>query len=248
MNNRAMLHITRAGDFLSMQTTIEEFQILSQAYSEVGRRFQQFDDPAHGWEHVRRVYNLALFIAEREGAQRFITGMAALLHDLGRLSQEHDRHHADLSVSEAGLLCQQLHIAPQAQEAILHAVLAHSFSRGVQPHTLEARVVRDADRLDGLGAIGIMRWAITGAVRRHPQTLCYHPSDPFAGQHTPDDSRYMLDHFFSKLLTLSDGMTTATGRELAEQRTAFMRAYLNEFRRELVVGPDPGALSLDDSP
>ena len=248
MNNQAVLIITHQGDFLSMQTTIEEFQILSRVYSEIEQRFQHFDDPAHGWEHVRRVYNLALFIAEREGAQRFITGMAALLHDLGRLSHEHEQHHADLSVSEAGLLCQQFRVAPQAQEAILHAILAHSFSRGIQPRTLEARVVRDADRLDGLGAIGIMRWAITGAVRRHPQTLCYHPSDPFAEQHAPDDSRYMLDHFFSKLLTLSDGMTTATGRELAEQRTAFMRAYLSEFRRELAVGPDPGAPSLEDSP
>jgi uncharacterized protein len=248
MNNQAVLNITHLGDFLSMQTNISEFQILSQVYSDIQQRFQQIDDLAHGWEHVRRVYNLALFIAEREGADRFITGMAALLHDLGRLSHEHGQHHADLSVSEAGLLCQQLRIAPRSQEAILHAILAHSFSRGIQPHTLEARVVRDADRLDGLGAIGVMRWAITGAVRHNPQTLSYHPEDPFAEKHAPDDSRYMLDHFFSKLLRLSEGMSTATGRELAEQRTAFMRIYLNEFRRELAVGPDPDASELKDSP
>ena len=248
MNNQAVLSITHLGDFLSMQTKTREFQILSQVYSDIEQRFQQFHDPAHGWEHVRRVYNLALFIAEREGADHFITGMAALLHDLGRLSHEHGQHHADLSVSEAGVLCQQLRIAPHFQEAILHAILAHSFSRGVQPRTLEARVVRDADRLDGLGAIGIMRWAITGAVRGDRQVLCYHPSDPFAEQHAPDDSRYMLDHFYSKLLKLSDGMTTATGRELAEQRTAFMRTYLNEFKRELAVGPDPGASPLMETP
>lgn len=231
-----------------MQTTGKEFQILSQAYSDIQQRFQRFDDPAHGWEHIRRVYNLSLFIAEQEGADRFISGMAALMHDLGRLSHEHGQHHADLSVSEASIMCQQLRIPPHLQEAILHAILAHSFSRGVQPHTQEARVVRDADRLDGLGAIGIMRWAITGAVRRDPQTLCYHPDDPFAEQHAPDDGRYMLDHFFSKLLKLSEGMTTATGRELAEQRTAFMRAYLNEFRRELAVGPDPDVPPVMDSP
>lgn len=248
MNNRAVLSITHPGDFLSMQTKIKGFQILSQVYDDIQQRFQQFDDPAHGWEHVRRVYYLALYIAEREGADRFITGMAALLHDLGRLSHEDGQHHADLSVSEAGVLCQQLRVPPHAQEAILHAILAHSFSRGIQPRTLEARVVRDADRLDGLGAIGIMRWAITGAVRRSRRTLCYHPGDPFAEQHAPDDSRYMLDHFYSKLLRLSDGMTTATGRELAEQRTAFMRTYLNEFRRELAVESGPGALPLQDVP
>lgn len=219
-----------------MQSEIEESRILSQVYSEIQERFRQFDDPAHGWEHIQRVYNLALFIAEREGAQRFITGMAALLHDLGRLSHEQGGHHADLSVSQARELCQRRQITPEMQEAILHAVIAHSFSRGVQPRTLEACIVRDADRLDGLGAIGIMRWAITGAVRRTPQTLGYHPDDPFAEEHTPDDGRYMLDHFFSKLLKLGEGMTTTTGRELAEQRTAFMHTYLNEFRRELAMG------------
>ncbi len=222
-----------------MQPQIEESQILSQVYSEVQERFRQFDDPAHGWEHVQRVYNLALFIAEREGAHRFITGMAALLHDLGRLSHEQGQHHADLSVSQARELCQRRQITPEIQEAILHTIIAHSFSRGVQPRTLEACIVRDADRLDGLGAIGIMRWAISGAVRRTPQTLGYHPGDPFAEQHTPDDGLYMLDHFFSKLLKLGEGMTTATGRELAEQRTAFMRTYLSEFKRELAVGMMP---------
>jgi uncharacterized protein len=228
-----------------MQTNIEESQLLSQVYSEVQERFHGFNDPAHGWEHIQRVYDLALYIAEREGAHRFITGMAALLHDLGRLSHEQE-HHADVSVNEARELCQQWQIVPETQEAILHAVIAHSFSRGIQPRTLEACVVRDADRLDGLGAVGIMRWAITGAVRRTPETLCYHPDDPFAEQHSPDDDRYMLDHFFSKLLKLGDGMTTPTGRELAEQRTAFMRAYLNEFRRELAV--ESGALPLKGAP
>ena len=216
-----------------MRTNIEESQVLSQVYSEVQERFKQFDDPAHGWEHIQRVYRLAMHMVEQEGADRFITGMAALLHDLGRVSHEQGQHHADLSVSEAQELCQRRHIAPETREAILHAIVAHSFSRGVQPRTLEACIVRDADRLDGLGAIGIMRWAITGAVRRTPETLCYHPDDPFAEQHTPDDGRYMLDHFFRKLLQLGEGMSTATGRELAEQRTAFMRVYLDEFRREL---------------
>jgi uncharacterized protein len=246
MNNQAALSITHLGDFLAMQPEIEESQILSQVYSEIQARFNQFDDPAHGWEHIQRVYNLALYIAQQEGAHRFITGMAALLHDLGRLSHEQGHYHADVSVSEARELCHRRQIPPETREAILHAVIAHSFSRGVQPQTLEARVVRDADRLDGLGAIGIMRWAITGAVRHTPVTLCYHPNDPFAEHHTLDDSHYMLDHFFSKLLKLGDGMTTATGRELAEQRTAFMRVYLNEFRRELAVGPH--APPLKDAP
>jgi len=104
---------------------------------------------------------------------------------------------------------------------------------GIEPRTLEAKIVRDADRLDSLGAIGILRWAITGTIRRTNDTQTYHPDDPFAERHTLDDRRYMLDHFFTKLLKLNNTMSTQTGRALAEQRTAFMHTYLNEFRREL---------------
>ena len=126
-------------------------------------------------------------------------------------------------------------VPPDKQEAILHAIDAHSFSKGLQPRTLEARIVRDADRLDSLGAIGILRWAITGTQRGTPETRSYHPDDPFAEWHPLDDRRYMLDHFYSKLLKLSDTMSTQTGRKLAERRTRFIRTYLDEFKDELAM-------------
>lgn len=208
--------------------------VLAIVYAEVEQRFTGIDDLAHGWEHVGRVYTLALTLAEREQADRFIVGMAALLHDLGRTAPHTETmHHADLSVSLATTLMHTHSVPQEQQDAILHAIIAHSFSRGVEPQTLEARIVRDADRLDGLGAIGILRWAVTGAVRRTAETCSYHPQDPFGQHHTLDDAHYMLDHFYSKLLTLEETMLTETGRSLAQQRTAFMRTYLDEFKREL---------------
>ena len=219
--------------FIYMETVSVESEILVQVYAQVQRRFAGFDDLAHGWEHVKRVYMLAMSIAEQEGANRFIAGMAALLHDLGRLSHDTGMHHADVSTRLAAELLVPYQLAPETQEAILHAITAHSFSRGLEPYTLEAGIVRDADRLDSLGAIGILRWAITGTMRRKPGTQAYHPDDPFAEQHSPDDSAYMLDHFFTKLLKLPDGMITKTGRKMAEQRVAFMREYLDELREEL---------------
>jgi len=217
-----------------METLQFETEVLSQRYAEMERRFAGIDDLAHGWEHVNRVYTLALHIAEQEGANRFVVGMAALMHDLGRTVQDDTgNHHADLSVELASELLATYRVPADVQEAILHAIIAHSFSRGIEPHTLEARVVRDADRLEGLGAIGILRWAITGTLRRSAETRTYHPTDPFAEQHVPDDHKYMLDHFITKLLILADTMATETGRTLAQQRTAFMHSYLNELRKEL---------------
>lgn len=223
-----------------METTFVPSQVLVQVYAEVQQRFSGIDDLAHGWEHVSRVYQLALHIAAQENGDRFIVGMAALLHDFGRTvpaqSVSNDTcatHHADLSISLANDLLARYHVPDTQSEAIRHAIIAHSFSKGIEPRTLEAGIVRDADRLDGLGAIGILRWAITGTIRSSARTLCYHPTDPFALEHQPDDKVYMLDHFYSKLLKLAETMTTQTGRKLAQQRTDFMRQYLDAFRQEL---------------
>lgn len=219
-----------------MTVPFEEQRILEEVYSEVRKCFAPIRDLAHGWDHVERVYKLANMIGRREQGDLFVIGMAALMHDLGRTaSDKAGQHHADLSATLARELMSHHSIPSERQEVIVHAIVAHSFSKGIEPRTLEAEVVRDADRLDGLGAIGVMRWAITGAVRqgRGSETTAYHPDDPFARQHPLDDESYMLDHFYQKLLTLAESMRTETGRSLAWRRTRFMEEYLDEFRKEL---------------
>lgn len=220
---------------LSMETVFNQEQVLAKTCAEVQQRFSSIVDLAHGWEHIHRVYTLALYIAQQEHADSFIVGMAALMHDLGRAAEHtSNSHHADLSMTMASEIMHTYNVPTQQQEAILHAIITHSFSKGIEPHTLEARVVRDADRLDALGAIGIIRWAVVGAMRASEQTLSYHPSDPFAEQHEPDDKRYLLDHFYCKLFKLTETMTTATGMTLAEQRVAFMRTFLDQLRQEIM--------------
>jgi len=214
-------------------STRPQTELLTTLYEETQQRFADFDDPAHGWEHVRRVYQLARRIGEEEGADLVIVSTAALLHDIGRLVPRKGIPHAFLSVAEARTLLQKYDLSQEQVEAILHAIEAHSFSQGIEPRTLEAHVVRDADRIDSLGAIGILRWAITGTIKRKARTKSYHPTDPFAEQREPNDKLYLLDHFYTKLLKLEEGMYTTTGRALARQRTEYMRAYLKELRAEL---------------
>src|SRR5690242_19705824 len=96
-----------------------ESQILSEVYAEVQRLFSGIGDLAHGWEHVSRVYTMAVQLAQQVGADQFIVGMAALLHDLGHTA-EHDEaeDHADLSVKLAGELLDSYQVSPEQREAI----------------------------------------------------------------------------------------------------------------------------------
>lgn len=211
-----------------------ETEIVTALYAAVEERFATCDDPAHNWEHVQRVYRLALTIAEREGADRLTVAIAALLHDIGRLSTDGaGLDHAERSVLVAGELLERYGVPREKHEAILHAIRAHSFKKGMAPRTLEAAVVRDADWLDALGAVGIMRWAISMGKRNGIRN--YHPEDPFAERRSPDERQYMLDRFFTKLLKLNEAMLTPSGQALAAERTAFLESYLSALRKELTA-------------
>lgn len=219
-----------------MEMTEQAIRMLAAVAPEAQARFADFNDLAHGWEHVYRVYHLALRLAEQEQADGFIVGMAALLHDLGRTTGGPTRLHAERSVVLATELLAPYDLPPDTLNAILHAILAHNYRRGIPPETLEARVLYDADRLDSLGASGVMRWAMAVGRRRWPETRTYHPEDPFATGRVPDAKHYLLDRFYTKLLKVPEIMTTATGRAMAVRRIAFLRLYLQELEQELAEG------------
>lgn len=219
-----------------MEISEQAIHMLAAVATEVQARFAGFTDLAHGWEHVQRVYHLALHLAEQEHADGFVVGMAALLHDVGRTTHGPTRSHTKRSAALATKLLAAYDLPDDTHHAIVNAILAHSYRHGVEPATLEARVLYDADRLDSLGASGVMRWAMTSKHGRWPEARTYHSDDPFALWRVPDGQRYLLDRFFTKLFKLQEVMTTATGRAMAERRISFMRLYLQELQQELAEG------------
>jgi uncharacterized protein len=219
-----------------MEITELEIHLLAEVEKSVQTYYRGFADLAHGFEHVQRVYHLALHLAEQEQADGFTVGMAALLHDLGRTTRGPTCSHAARSAKLAKHVLASYDLPHERQQAILNAILAHGYRHGIEPATLEARVLYDADRLDSLGASGVMRWAMTMKRGHWPETRTYHPEDPFALWRDPDGQCYLLDRFFTKLLKLQEGMMTTAGRVMAERRIAFLRIYLQDLQRELAEG------------
>ena len=115
-------------------------------------------------------------------------------------------------------------------EEIAHAIEAHSFSAGIPPLTLEAKVLQDADRLDALGAVGLARTLMLGAEMKRD---FYDTTDPFCHSRTADDSIYTLDHLYCKLLKLESTMQTPSGRKEAVERTIFLRQFLSQLEAEI---------------
>jgi uncharacterized protein len=211
---------------------------------ELGRFEQRFaeripapahPDSAHDLSHIRRVVKAARAIAKREGGALEIVIPAAWLHDLVAVPKSSpDRARASRLSAEAGVvLLRELEYPTEWHAPIAHAIAAHSFSAGLEPETLEARIVQDADRLDALGAIGLARcFATAGAMG----TALYCESDPFAAGRELDDGRWAIDHLPKKLLRIADTMKTATGASLARERVEFVRTFLRQLARELPDG------------
>ncbi|WP_419149347.1 HD domain-containing protein [Pseudoalteromonas 'SMAR'] len=189
-------------------------------------------DTAHDLSHVKRVVKVAKSLCAAEGGDEQVVIPAAWLHDCVAVAKNHpDRPIASrLAADKAVTFLQQNQYDESKLEAIHHAIVAHSFSAGVVPQTLEAKIVQDADRMDALGAIGVSRcMKVGGAIARN----LYHVDDPFCQHREPDDSKYTLDHFFIKLLHIADNMHTDAAKEQAQARTAYMKAFLAQLRDEI---------------
>jgi uncharacterized protein len=192
----------------------------------------QAGDAAHDGEHVRRVVANAKRLAAAESAPLDVVVPAAWLHDVVHVPKDSpDRARASRLAADAAARQLAAWGYPAALvPEIAHAIEAHSFTAGIAPRTLAARVVQDADRLDALGAVGLARTLMLGGAMGRP---LYDAGDPFCERRAPDDRASTIDHFYTKLLHLPERMQTASGRAEAERRADVLRAFLDALRREL---------------
>lgn len=193
------------------------------------------DDPAHDLAHIERVVANAHSLAEAEGADLNVVLPAAWLHDCVVVPKDSpDRSRASRLAAAAAITYLVEASYPSAYlPAIRHAIEAHSFSAGITPETLEAKIIQDADRLDAIGAIGIARCLMLGGVMGKP---LYNVDEPFPHNRLPDDSIFTVDHFYVKLLKLADLMHTAAGQREGRRRTRFMQVYLSQLEHEVGGG------------
>ena len=180
----------------------------------------------HHLDHLERVRNSALAIAEKVGGDTVVVEIAALFHDVSRHNPMLKGCHAKLSAQYTRDLLTQMGWQQETTDAVCYAIETHRFSTGINPVTVEAKIIQDADRLDALGAIGVIR-----VVQHSANKPLYRHGE--APESLPDAENYTMDHFKTKILKLIDGFHFRESLEMAQRRYAFTVAFLEEFGEEL---------------
>ena len=196
------------------------------------RNILQNDSSGHDWWHIVRVKNMALELARKEDAKIHIVELAALLHDV---ADEKLNSEEQAGINKVIKWLKELNVNEKDSNHIIEIIKTMSFKggHGEPMTTLEGKIVQDADRLDAIGAVGIAR---TFAYAGSRGDLIYDPSITVRRSLTKAEYRNgkstAINHFYEKLLKLSELMNTKSAKEIAMERHRFMEVYLDQFYKE----------------
>ena len=172
-------------------------------------------DLHHGYEHSLRVREYALEIGEHEDADLEIVEIASYLHDIGRGREKDGEYHTVASARLAASFLRGLGLQKEKIEQVVHCIECHSRKDPYRktPQTLEAKVLYDADGLEMIGAVGMLRIALSASVRGKG-----------------------WDHVLRKAewrLKIIDDFLTAHGEMIAKRRRKLVSDFIDQLVCEL---------------
>lgn len=190
--------------------------------------------PTHDWYHIQRVYNNAMLINKEENANEFILTIIVLMHDIydhkfynGNIEEKLIETLKELQVYE--------YLSKEEIENIAYSCANLGFSSNMvekKKLSKEGQIAQDADRLDGMGAMGIARTFTYVGEKGKPMHI---PNDNEAvneEEYKRNGSVSAIGHFYDKLLKIKDLINTETARKIAIDRHKFVEIYLKEFLDE----------------
>lgn len=193
------------------------------------------DSTGHGLDHIKRVVKMTKKLAQEEQVNEFIAVTAAYLHDT--IDEK-----LVISVKEAQdelrEFLRKIDFTQDQIEAIMDIITKMSFANtldGERPElSAEGEVVQDADWLDAIGSIGIVRAIYFGG--KHGERI-YDPLVAPRDEMSRDDYRDLrhetiINHFYEKLLKIKGMLNTEAARSIAVHRQQVMIDFLDEFKEE----------------
>lgn len=192
--------------------------------------YNQFD-ASHDFAHIERVLKNAEEISQKEvAANEEVVRLAVLLHDID------DAKYQTVGQKTATDILQTIGASDDLSQQVLACIDSVSFSGGNTKEltSIEGAIVRDADRLDAIGAIGIARtFAFGGARGRKLYDAHETARDQMSEAEYRGKETASVTHFHEKLLLLKDLMVTVEGKRIAQQRHDYMVGFLKQLEREV---------------
>lgn len=166
----------------------------------------------HAKDHILRVLRRCIRLGEKLDADLEILVAAAYLHDLGRHYIE-DKAHGALSAQKSEPVLERINFPQEKREAVLHAIRVHDVTAAPKDRTtLESKILYDADKLDTLGVVGVLRY-----IRQ------------LFGKKSID---YMLDDIEARW----EGLALPETRNMALQDYTYIKDYFVRLKEELGTG------------
>lgn len=190
------------------------------------------DYSGHDISHINRVVNNAYKILKKEKGNILIVITSCYLHDC---IDEKLFANPSTQISKIRDLLNNIGYKNDEIEEIIYIIEHVSFSKGniEMVDNINLKIVRDADRLDALGAIGIIRCIEYGNSRNrkfYDETNIKNIKNKTSFNKISNTS---LSHFYEKLLLLEKYMLTSMGKKMAKKRTKFLKKFLLEFYKEI---------------
>jgi uncharacterized protein len=169
------------------------------------------------WDHVQRVVKIALWLADKTGADCDIVEAAAWLHDIRKGEPDHGK----VGASESEEILGKTDFPAEKIAVVTDAIARHvGLTRRTDAAPLEpveCAVLWDADKLTKLGA----------------SVIAYQLSTQQLDGLTLVEQREEMQHFMRKvLLKTVESMNTTPARDLALVRYRAMASFLDDWESE----------------
>ena len=195
--------------------TNEEIIILTEDFA---KDYMKKYDDSHSFEHAMRVKNMATTLAISENLneeQIFIIQLAALTHDINDSKYSNNNEDTQENVLRGFFnnLIDDKSILENIIEIACNVSLSLELAKpSSSPKSIELDCVRDADRIDSLGAIGISRYFTYGIVNKQSNISS------------------IIDNIENRTNILMNNINTDMGKKISTDKYRIIRMFIEDYR------------------
>ncbi len=198
------------------------------------------DSSGHDLGHLIRTMLTAEKIQKAEGGDLEIILLSAVLHDLHRIMENKEGRYVspEESLPAVRSILDELNVDSEKKERILYSILHHEeygFGKEkIEVKDIESKILQDADNLDAIGAVGLLRCFKFCQAHKITDYL----DEPLYYEEFSESKHdiSLIHHLHNKLCRLKDYMNTPTASKIAKRKTKiledFVKGYIEEIKDE----------------